>query len=219
MRRNGLDVERKPILRPLETIACRDAVLNADGSQAAWPEAEFIVGNPPVLGNKHMISGLGEDYTASLRRVYGGRVPGGADLVTYWVEKARAAIEQGKTKRAGLVATNSIRGGDNRKVLTRIRDTISIFEACSDEPCVVEGAAVRVSLVCFAPQTVEISFLDGKPVVEIFSDLTARISHHTSDLTKATQRAENAQRSFMGVTQTGPFDIPGSLHDPGSHSR
>ena len=47
-------------------------------------------------------------------------MPGGADLVTYWFEKARAQIEAGKCQRAGLVATNSIRGGANRKVLERI---------------------------------------------------------------------------------------------------
>ena len=49
MRRNGFDVARTPILRPLETIECRDAVLNADGTEATWPEAEFVVGNPPFL--------------------------------------------------------------------------------------------------------------------------------------------------------------------------
>jgi hypothetical protein len=45
-RRNGFDVGRRPILRPLETIECRDAVLNHDGSEAVWPEAECIVGPP-----------------------------------------------------------------------------------------------------------------------------------------------------------------------------
>ena len=34
MRRNGFDVARKPILRPLDTIECRDAVLNPDGNEA-----------------------------------------------------------------------------------------------------------------------------------------------------------------------------------------
>jgi type II restriction/modification system DNA methylase subunit YeeA len=57
MRRNGFDVERKPILRPLDTIECRDAVVNLDDSKAVWPEAEFIVGNPPFLGGKLMRSG------------------------------------------------------------------------------------------------------------------------------------------------------------------
>jgi hypothetical protein len=51
-----------------------------------------------------------------------GRVPGGADLVCYWFEKARAQIEAARLQRAGLVATNSIRGGANREVLDRICD-------------------------------------------------------------------------------------------------
>jgi len=95
---------------------------------------------------------LGEDYAAMLRRVYAGRVPGGADLVCYWFEKARAQIEAGHTRYAGLVATNSIRGGANRKVLERIRETGAIFHAWSDEPWINEGAAVRVSLVCFGAE-------------------------------------------------------------------
>jgi type II restriction/modification system DNA methylase subunit YeeA len=60
-------------------------------------------------------------YVGTLRQIYAGRVPGGADLVCYWFEKARAQIEAGQAQRAGLVATNSIRGGANRKVLERIR--------------------------------------------------------------------------------------------------
>jgi type II restriction/modification system DNA methylase subunit YeeA len=152
MRRNGFDVERKPILRPLDTIECRDAVMNQDGTEAEWPEAEFVIGNPPFLGNKRMISILSADYTESLRHTYVGRVPGGADLVIYWFEKALGKMRLGKVKRVGLVATNSIRGGDNRKVLDHIQDNATIFEAWSDEPWVVEGAAVRVSLICFAPK-------------------------------------------------------------------
>jgi type II restriction/modification system DNA methylase subunit YeeA len=120
MRRNGFELERKPILRPLDTIECRDAVMNPDGSEALWPEAEFVVGNPPFLGNKRMLFVLGEEYAGRLRSPYQGRVPGGADLVTFWFEKARAAMEAGTIRRAGLVGTNSIWGGDNRKVLGRI---------------------------------------------------------------------------------------------------
>ena len=68
-----------------------------------------MVGNPPFLGDNKMLGGLGEEYIATLRRAYQGRVPGGADLVTYWFEKARAQIETEQAQRAGLVATNSIR--------------------------------------------------------------------------------------------------------------
>src|SRR5690348_3828242 len=66
MRRNGFDASRNPILRPLETIECRDAVLNPDGSEAPWPASEFIIGNPPFLGAKLMKRRLGPDYTDQL---------------------------------------------------------------------------------------------------------------------------------------------------------
>ncbi len=90
MRSNGFSEARDPILKPLDTIECRDALLNEDGSEAAWPAAECIVGNPPFLGDRLMRSGLGNDYVDRLRGTFEGRVPGGADLVCYWFEKARA---------------------------------------------------------------------------------------------------------------------------------
>ena len=52
--RNGFDASRNPILKPLETIECRDAILNADGTEAEWPEADVVVGNPPFLGGKKL---------------------------------------------------------------------------------------------------------------------------------------------------------------------
>ena len=81
-----------------------------------------------------------------------------------------------RTTRTGLVATNSIRGGANRRALQSATEGRRIFDAWSDEPWVIDGAAVRVSLVCFSgeddawrPET----HLDGHPVDEIHSDLTA----------------------------------------------
>lgn len=92
-------------------------------SETQWSACTVIVGNPPFLGGSKMLSELGEDYTTALRKTFKGRVAGGADLVTYWFEKARDLIEKGQCLRAGLVATNSIRGGSNRKVLSRIIET------------------------------------------------------------------------------------------------
>jgi type II restriction/modification system DNA methylase subunit YeeA len=206
MRRNGFDVERKPILRPLDTIECRDAIMNQDGTEAEWPEAEFIIGNPPFLGGKLMRSGLGDHDVERLFDLYHGRVPSEADLVTYWFEKARAQVGSGQTKQVGLVATNSIRGGANRRVLDRIASQSGIFEAWSDEPWVIEGASVRVSLVCFGA-TDDAPRLDGLPVSRINADLTAG----ALDLTKAQGLAENRGVSFMGDTKGGAFDVPGEL--------
>ncbi len=155
---HGYSLNDQPILKPLQHIECRDALLlpspsgRGAGGEGVWVEAaswsdesnhpgasrhppliqggeldnggimapaEAIVGNPPFLGDKQLAE-LGDEYVGLLRRTYQGRVPGGADLVCYWFEKARAQIEAGQSQRAGLVATNSIRGGANRKVLEQI---------------------------------------------------------------------------------------------------
>lgn len=207
MLKNGYPIRKNPILQSLDHIENRDAVLTADGSEAAWPAADAIVGNPPFLGDRKMIRELGEDYTNALRGCYQGRVPGGADLVTYWFEKARAQIEQGKAEQVGLVATNSIRGGASRKVLERIVASGSIFEAWSDEDWINAGAAVRVSIVCFASKT-DAAMLDGQQVADIHADLTAGSG---LNLTQAKLLKENVNIAFIGTQKNGPFDIPGEL--------
>lgn len=207
-RRNGYPHAINPILKPLDGIAHRDALLNPDGSEADWPTADVIVGNPPFLGDKVMRSELGADYVETLRKTYDGRVPGGADLVTYWFEKARAQIAAGKLQAAGLVSTNSIRGGANRKVLERIVDTTRIFEAWSDEAWINDGAAVRVSLLGFGPifPVDRSNRLDGAEVTTIHADLTAG---EGLNLTQAKPLAENAKTAFQGITKGGAFDISG----------
>lgn len=117
---HGFSLSKNPILKPLETIVQRDAILAPDGTEPEWPEADVIVGNPPFLGGSKKRGLLGDGYFEALERVYAGRVPAGADLVCYWFEKARAQITKGRLRAAGLVATNSIRGGANRKALERI---------------------------------------------------------------------------------------------------
>ena len=61
----------------------------------------MIIGNPPFLGDKKMRAELGDEYVDALRKLYEGRVPGGADLVCYWFEKARAQIAAGKRSGPG----------------------------------------------------------------------------------------------------------------------
>ena len=223
---HGYSLRRDPILRSLDHIENRDAVLEAhyegvvienaakerdsmliSAFEPEWPEADAIVGNPPFLGDKKMRAELGDEYTRALRRQYDGRVPGGADFVTYWFEKARAQIEAGKAQRAGLVATNSIRGGASRKVLDRIVSTAPIFEAWSDEPWVNNGAAVRVSLVCFGDGAG--AALDGRLVEAIHADLTPGELTGAINLTQAKQLAECKNTAFIGGMKKGAFDIPG----------
>jgi type II restriction/modification system DNA methylase subunit YeeA len=247
MRAHGFEASRNPILRPLDTIGCRDAVLvlrdaastgsaapqderggpthtrtahpeeglsEVEGpsrrgpTRAEWPAADVIIGNPPFLGNKKMIRELGEDYTLALRKAW-PEVPGGVDLVCYWFAKAWAMIVSGRAKRAGLVATNSIRGGANREVLKPIVEHGRIFEAWSDEQWTVEGAAVRVSLVCFDGEQGGHAKLDRRPVSNIHSDLTG--GDGIVDLTKAVRLRENADACFEGMKKYGPFDIDGDV--------
>lgn len=207
----GLDISKSPILKPLEVIECRDAVLNADGSEAAWPDAEFIIGNPPFLGSQRIIGSLGDAYASALRTAYEGRVSGGADLVTYWFAKATDLIAQKKTKFAGLVSTNSIRGGANRKVLDRLLDHATIINAWSDEPWVVDGAAVRVSLICFASECSTQVRLNGQVANAIHSDLTSASENGGLDLTKAKKLIENRNSAFQGPVKVGKFEVAGSL--------
>ena len=143
-----------------------------------------------------------------------GRVPGEADLVCYWFVKAGEQVAAGMAQRVGLVATNSIRGGANRRALQAATDGRPIFDAWADEPWVIDGAAVRVSLVCFSSAVDKYSeekCLNGEPVDEIHSDLTARRGGTGVDLTGARRIPANSGVAFMGDTKGGPFDVPGDV--------
>ena len=214
MRRNGFNESRDPILKPLETIECRDAILTPEGGEPEWPAADVVIGNPPFLGGKLLNTHLGEDYVSRIFKVYADRVPAEADLVCYWFVKAGEHVEALRAKRVGLVSTNSIRGGANRRALQTAIEALPIFDAWSDEPWVIDGAAVRVSLVCFArPEdgsalTPE-RWLDGEVVDAVHADLTARRGGTGVDLTGVERLYRNMGVAFMGDTKGGPFDVPG----------
>lgn len=206
MRRNGFNIGRQPILKPLTTIECRNAIINEDGSPAAWPRADVVIGNPPYLGAKLMKRKLGIKQTEAIRSLYDGRLPGFTDLVCYWFENARTLIEAGELARAGLVATNSIRKNTNLPVMNRIAATTRVFDAWSEEKWTVDGAAVDVSLICFGGNGEEPARLNGEVVSDINPDLTTGL-----DLTRAKPLLENRQGAFLGIQKSGPFDVPGEL--------
>ena len=212
MRRNGFAEAHNPILKPLDTIECRDAILTLDGTETSWPASSVVIGNPPFLGTKLQIRKLGEGYVTRLRTRYKDRVPAGADLVCYWFEKAGRQLASGKAERVGLVATNSIRGGWNLPALQSATDGHRIFEAWGDEPWVNDGAAVRVSLICFAradDPSVSNPRLDGQLVDEIHADLTANRDQQGVDLTRARPLSINARVAFVADQKGGPFDVSG----------
>ena len=120
--------------------------------KAQWPEADFIVGNPPFIGNKRMRIALGDGYVDALREVYKGEVPDSADFVMYWWHIAAGTVRDGSATRFGFITTNSLRQTFNRRVLEpHLNDSkkpLSLIFAIPDHPWVDsgDGAAVRIAM-------------------------------------------------------------------------
>ena len=210
LRENGFGQPSQPILKKLDNIKQMDAILayDEDGKpvEPEWPEADVVIGNPPFLGDKKMRGELGNGYVENVRKLYEGRVPGGADLVTYWFERSRSFIEKGKVKRSGLLATQSIRVGANRSILEQIKASGDIFMAWSDRPWILDGAQVRVSIVGFDNKSETERTLDGKKVKKINSNLTSK-----TDITKSIPLDENNNFAFIGTQKGGKFEINSDL--------
>jgi len=188
---------------PIETRSVR-----AEPVEAAWPKASVVIGNPPFLGGSKKRGELGADYFDALAAVFKGRVPAGADLVCYWFDKGLRAIQSNGLGAAGFVATNSIRGGSNRKVLDAIVQSTKIFEAWSDETWINDGAAVRVSLVAFGHGAG--AHLDGNVVSEIYADLTGANGENSAlDLGMAKRFPGSGSSAFEGLRKDGPLDVSG----------
>ena len=206
MIRHGLGWRRNPILRRLDTIENRDALLDrsdpTNPREAEWPDAEFIVGNPPFLGGKLLRRGLGDRYVEAMFEVFDNRVPREADLSAYFHEKLRGQIDDGQTRRGGLLATQGIRGGANRRVLERIKQSGDIFFARSDDPWILSGANVHISFVAQDDGSETERELDGSRVQSINVNLTSGL-----DLSQSRRLRKNFGVSFMGDTKGGPFEL------------
>lgn len=205
MRDNGFVAPRDPILEPLQTIENRDAILDLSDPRlptpAQWPDADFIIGNPPFLGSKvFRQNGLDDSYISAMYAAY--ELPKTSDLCCYIFEQARRLIERRPAIRAGLLATQGIRGGDNRKVLERIKKSGDIYMAWSDREWILDGAAVHVSIVGFDGGQDRTRNLDGSLVRTINADLTSG-----TDAASARVLGENENIAYMGDTKGGAFDL------------
>lgn len=204
----GIRERPHPILGRIDQIECRDAIVDVDHDgnpiPAQWPEAEFIVGNPPFLGMKLMRKKLDNRYVDQLRSTYADDLDGRVDLCVYWHELARRQIEAGQSRRAGLLATQNIRGTFSRPVLERVNESGAIFYAYSDEPWVNDdGTAVRISIICQDDGSERGRVLDGEEVSRINADLTAGAIYAAS----ASELEENEGIAFQGDIRNGPFDL------------
>jgi type II restriction/modification system DNA methylase subunit YeeA len=243
-RDNGFPNEREPVLQNLENFQNEDALLmphfrskpkslkEAQAGEHAsddalkfyterkWPSCDVIVSNPPFLGGKLLRRELGDEYVDAVFSNYSDRVEPQADLCCYWFEKARDLVEHHGCKRAGLLATQGIRGGANRETVKRIKETGDIFFTISDRKWILDGANVHVSMIGFDNGAEKSRTLDGKPVTGINSNLTAT----GADITTARRLTANIDIAFMGDTKGGAFDIGEEqaveiLHAPNPHGR
>jgi type II restriction/modification system DNA methylase subunit YeeA len=227
-RDNGFKNDRTPVLQVLDGFENTDALLRVTFRTAPknlkeareqehvfdspfqlkayherqWPDCNVIISNPPFLGDKLMRGELGHEYAVELRRIFSERIPGQSDLCCYWFEKARELIAGGKCHRAGLLATQGIRGGANREVLKRIKQSGNIFFAVSDHDWILDGANVHVSMVGFDNGGEVEKWLDGRKVDEINANLST-----AADMTKSRKLPSNENLSFLGSCKGGDFDI------------
>lgn len=118
--------------------------------KAQWPAVDFIVGNPPFIGNKRMREALGSGYADALRTTW-PEVPESADFVMYWWQKAADTVRTGGARRFGLITTNSLTMIFNRRVIEAQQSAsppLGLVFAVPDHPWVdsADGAAVRIAM-------------------------------------------------------------------------
>ena len=141
---------------PVPDEAARVAVERCVNPRPAdWPEADFVVGNPPFIGASTMRRALGDGYVEALRGAY-PQVPESADYVMHWWHKAAGLVRTGKLQRFGLITTNSLRQTFNRRVIAHHmaqKQPLSLAFAIADHPWVdtADGAAVRIAMTVGQP--------------------------------------------------------------------
>jgi hypothetical protein len=115
---------------------------------AEWQEADYIVSNPPFIGNYRMREVLGDGYTETLRQAY-KNVSDTVDYVMYWWDKAAELVRLEKIEKFGFITTNTIRQVWQRKVIDfhlNQKKPIQLIFAIPDHPWVDGGAAVRIAM-------------------------------------------------------------------------
>lgn len=156
---DGISYRKSPVtgeLIPDETA--RTPVFRySNPRRTEWPEADYIVGNPPFIGAATMRRALGDGYVDAVRNVFKGVVPDSADFVMYWWHIAAEKVRKGEAQRFGFITTNSLRQTLNRRVLEpHLNDSkkpLSLAFAVPDHPWVdsADGAAVRIAMTVGVP--------------------------------------------------------------------
>jgi len=186
--------------------------------KAEWPRADYIIGNPPFIGDKTMKDALGPGYVEALRSTYKD-ISDSTDYVLYWWDIAAKLTRNGHAIGFGFVTTNSIRQTFNRRVLQSqlsAKPPLSLVFAIPDHPWIDEAecAAVRISMTVvragdsdgFLSLVVDETRCDSdEPELafaftlgKIFADLTVG-----ADVASAAPLKANAKLSCPGVKLFG----------------
>ncbi len=199
---------------------------------ASWPTADFVIGNPPYLGQSRQRAVLDDGYVDALRNAYPD-LPDTADFVLYWWQRAALLVAAGELGAAGLITTNSIAQGQNRLAIElAIARGASIVWVCANHPWVGDGdaAAVRVAMTVVTRGASRAALVhvddDGlvvsqQYVARIHSDLTG-----FADVATASRLVlwANADLAHDGVKlhgrgfQISPVEAADLLKSDGSHA-
>jgi len=185
---------------------------------AEWSQADYIVSNPPFVGNKRMREALGDGYVEALRAIHSD-VPELIDFVMYWWNHAAKLLQRGKLKGFGFITTNSITQALNRRVVEEHlsgKNSLSLKFAIPDHPWVdsADGAAVRVAMTVGEVGQVqgklltvqnEVLLEDGTALIQ-FLERRGRINPDLTvgaDVTSMVPLQANKGMSFQGVIPLG----------------
>jgi hypothetical protein len=163
--------------------------------QAKWPQADFVVGNPPFIGASTMRAALGDGYVQALRNAW-KEVPESADFVMHWWSRAAALANSAKLRRFGLITTNSLRQTFNRRVVqTAIDQGLALSFAIPDHPWVdsANGAAVRIAMTVGAkthPVQAKAPTVRAEPVEALTGRLLSVTSEETGEFGEASVTLE-----------------------------
>jgi len=149
---DGLTTKSHPVTgEPVPDESARVPLVRyVNPREAEWPEADYIVGNPPFIGNWRMRQALGDGYAEALRKTYPA-VPDSSEYVMYWWHKAADLTRAGSLRRFGFITTNSLPQTFNRRVVQHhlaAKPPLSLVFAIPDHPWVdaADGAAVRIAM-------------------------------------------------------------------------
>jgi hypothetical protein len=196
---------------------------------AKWPRADFIVGNPPFIGNKRMRKRLGAGYAEAVRKAYPA-LSQEIDFVMYWWDHVAQLVSTGRVRRAGLITTKTIAQASNRPVIrTRVNDRkhpVHLSFAIPNHPWydTETTAAVRIAMTVIAKGAGEgvlacvvnerrvgresvFDIVEQRGTIQVDLSVGAAVA-------AAAPLAANARLSWMGMKMSGEgFRIDEGLRD------